>query len=169
MVIEPPKAWSLGDRLVRDVERFVDDREPLRQLLVVDAQRGVRHDRVPAYEGVEALLAQGLPHRLHGLRGSVEGRERIHRLTLYDQLQDAEETGRAREANGWMPSLELPVVTFHHLTHAAGVADHVVLFVRLDRPQRRRAGERVTVVGQAAIEDVLLEVVGDFRAHPDRA
>src|SRR6202171_1842763 len=141
MVMAPPKAWSLGDRPVRDVERFVDDREPLRQLLLVDAQRGDRHDRVPANKGVEALLAQGLPPRLHGLGRSVEGRERLHRLTIFDQLQDAEETDRAREANRWMLSLELPVVTFHHLTHAAGVAGHLVLFVRLDRSQRRRAGE----------------------------
>src|ERR1700736_6956669 len=117
MVMEPPKAWWLGDRPVRDVERFVDDREPLREFLFVDAQRGVRHDRVPANEGVEALVAQGLPHRLHRLRGSVEGRERLHRLTIFDQLQDAEETDRAREANRWMLSLALPVVTFHHLTH----------------------------------------------------
>src|SRR6266852_2364451 len=68
-----------------------------------------------------------------------------------------------------MPPPELLMVTLHHLAHSAGVADHVVLFVSLDRAQRRRAGERVTVVGQAAIEDVLLEVASDFRAHADGA
>src|SRR5260370_1929297 len=68
-----------------------------------------------------------------------------------------------------MPPPELLMVMLHHLAHSAGVADHVVLFVSLDRAQRRRAGERVTVVGQAAIEDVLLEVATDFRTHPDAA
>ena len=42
----------LGDRLVGDVERLIDDRETLRQFLFVDAERRVRHDRVPANEGV---------------------------------------------------------------------------------------------------------------------
>src|SRR2546428_8547194 len=90
------RAWSSGDGLVRDSERLVDDGESLRQLFLVDAQWWVRHDRVPADEGVEALLTQGLPHRLHRLRGSIEGSERLHRLPVFDQLQDAEETNRAR-------------------------------------------------------------------------
>ena len=61
------------------------------------------------------------------------------------------------------------MVALHHLAHSARVADHVVLFVRLDGAQGRRAGERVTVVGQPAVKDVLLEVVRDFGAYPDRS
>src|SRR5437660_9152497 len=64
---------------------------------------------------------------------------------------------------------ELLVVALHHLTHPARVADHVVLFVRLDRAQGGRAGQGVTVVGQPAVKDVLLEVVRDFGAYPDRS
>src|SRR5438132_6111655 len=163
------RARSLGDGPVRDVERLVDDLESLRQFLLVDAQRWVRHDRVPADEGVEALLAQRLRDRLHRLRGSVEGSERLHGFTVFHQLEDAEETDRPREADRWMLPPELLVVALHHLAHPARIAYHVVLFVRLDRTQGRRAGERVTVVGQPAIEDVLLEVIRDLRAHPDRA
>src|SRR5205814_4057300 len=115
------RAWSLSDGLVRDVERLVDDRESLRQLLLVDAERGVRHDRVPANEGVEALLAQGLRYRLHRLRGSVEGGQRLHRLTVFHQLQDAEETERARAANRWMLTPELLVVALHDRSASAWV------------------------------------------------
>src|SRR3954463_7243408 len=43
------------DRLVGDVERPVDDLEALRELLLGDAQRRVRVDRVVRREGVEAV------------------------------------------------------------------------------------------------------------------
>src|SRR5207245_4473453 len=79
----------LGDGLVGDVERLVDDGKAFGQLALGDAQGRVGHDRVPADEGIEAVLAEVLPDRLHRLRGPVEGSERLHRLAIFDQLEDA--------------------------------------------------------------------------------
>src|SRR3989442_4446864 len=52
-----PPARALGDGLIRDIERLVDDGEAFGELLFVDAQRRIRHDRVPANEGVKAVVA----------------------------------------------------------------------------------------------------------------
>src|SRR5207245_6281371 len=54
-------------------------------------------------------------------------------------------------------------------THPPGVADDVVLSVRLDGAQGGGAGQGVTVGGQPAVKDVLLEVIRDFGAYPDRS
>src|SRR6202165_4393820 len=87
---------DLGDGLVGDVEGLVDDGEAFSQLAFVDTQGRVRHDRVPADESVEPVLAEGLPDRLHRLRRPVEGSERLHRLAVLDKLHDAEEADCAR-------------------------------------------------------------------------
>ena len=57
------------------------------------------------------------------------------------------------------------VVALQQLAHARRALDEAVLLVDLDRRQRRGAGQRVRVVGQAAVEDVVLEVLGDLAAH----
>src|SRR5437773_9519572 len=49
---------GLGDSLVGDIERPVDDGEALSQLVLVDAQRRVRHDGVPVDERVQATLTE---------------------------------------------------------------------------------------------------------------
>src|SRR5207245_7883560 len=67
------------------------------------------------------LLTQGLRDRLHRLRGSVEGSERLHGFTVFHQLEDTEEADRPREADRWMLPPELLVVALHHLAHAAQI------------------------------------------------
>src|SRR3984893_7502608 len=109
--MEPSKGWTLCDGLVRDVERLIDDRESLRQLFLVDAQRWVCHDRVPANEGVEAVVPEVFADRLHRLRGAVEGSERFHRFAVFDQLQDAEQTDRPAQPDAGVLLLDGVVTT----------------------------------------------------------
>src|SRR5437773_11572734 len=68
-----------------------------------------------------------------------------------------------------MALLEASVVVGQYLAHAPRVADHVVLFVCLDRTQRGRAAERMAVVSQTAVENFVVEVGGDLRTHAYRA
>ena len=49
---------SSCDGFVDDLQPAVDDRQPLTQLLLVDDQRRVGEDRVPAHEGEQAILSQ---------------------------------------------------------------------------------------------------------------
>src|SRR3954452_16680341 len=58
-------ATSAGDGLVGDVECAVDDLEALGELVVGDAQRRVRVDRVVRGERVQTVVAEELRDRLH--------------------------------------------------------------------------------------------------------
>src|SRR5690606_26812616 len=53
------------DRLVRLLQRTVDDCEAFVELLLRDRQRRVREERVPAHERVEPMLAEERAERLH--------------------------------------------------------------------------------------------------------
>src|SRR5688500_5471813 len=61
--------------LVGELQPPVDDRQPLEELRLGDAQRRVHEEVVPAHEGVEAVLAEvaaQLRHRAHLVRPGVE-------------------------------------------------------------------------------------------------
>ena len=64
---------------------------------------------------------------------------------------------------------ETLVVRAHHRAEAGRVLDEPVLLVDRDRRERRGQADRVAAVGQAAVEHLRLEVLGDGGAHRDGA
>src|SRR3972149_2486036 len=63
---------EIPSRLGEYVEGAVDDLEARGQLLLGDAERGVRVDHVVGDEGVQAVVAEVLPDRLHLVGRAVE-------------------------------------------------------------------------------------------------
>src|SRR5436190_1091321 len=93
---ETGSGWSLRrDCRVREREAAVDDRERLAQLALADRQRRVREKVVPAHERKQPLLPEEPGQRAHLRRRPVEGRQRLERLTVPDQLDDAEQSDRS--------------------------------------------------------------------------
>src|SRR5947208_2163681 len=90
---------DLSRGLVRDRQAAIDDRKPLSQIVLGDAQRRVREEGVPSHERVEAVRAEELAERGHLGRRAAEGRERFTRLAVADQLDDAEEADGADGAD----------------------------------------------------------------------
>src|SRR5438309_5298887 len=160
---------SVGDRVVADLEHRVEDLEPLVELGLAYAQRRVGHDDVPAHERVHARVEQGLADRFHLRRRAVERCHRFEGVAIAHELEGAEQSDRPRGTDAGMALLQPAVVLCEHHAHTLSVADHVVLFVRLDRAQRRGAAERVAVVREAAIEDVVVEIRRHCRPHAHRA
>ena len=56
---------------------------------------------------------------------------------------------------------EIGLQSLDHGSQAAGVPDQIVVFVDLQRRESGRAAERMAVVGQAALEHLLAEVIGN--------
>src|SRR3954454_12212802 len=95
-----PRAAALGaDSGVGEVERLIDDRERLAELILGDRQRRVVVDRVPAGQGVEAVVAQVLGDLLHLVAGAVVRRVWLVRLLVADELEDAEQADVAAGAD----------------------------------------------------------------------
>ncbi len=57
----------------------------------------------------------------------------------------------------------------HQLAGLLRLRDQVVVFIDLQRGERRGARERVAVVGEPAVENLLVEMIGDARAACRRA
>src|SRR5262249_9713720 len=79
---------------VRDLQRGVDDRQTLAQLLLGDTQRRVDEERVPAHKGEQAVLAQVRVQRRHRpqlVRLGVERRHRLAGRAVLHQLHQAEQ------------------------------------------------------------------------------
>src|SRR5882672_4527996 len=87
------------NRLVRDVEAAVDDRERFAQLCFGDAQRRIGEERVPAHERVEPFLPEESRERLHLVGGAVERRERCLFRLVAHQLDQAEQSNRSCRAD----------------------------------------------------------------------
>ena len=67
-----------------------------------------------------------------------------------------------------MPPLpDRPLQFFIIAPICARVLDQPVVFVDLDRRERRGARQRMAVVGQPAVEHLVLELCGDRTAHAD--
>src|SRR4051794_13885201 len=64
-------------RLICYLQTFIDNRKGLAQLILSDAQRWIRKERVPTHEGVEPVLAEMSAKRLHLWRSAVERRHRL--------------------------------------------------------------------------------------------
>ena len=63
-----------------------------------------------------------------------------------------------------------PVVVLpHDAVESRRVLDEAVLLVHADRRDRRGAADGVAAVGQAAVEHLRLELLGDLAAHRHRA
>ena len=160
-------AFSHGP--IGDLQRAVDDRKPLPELRFGDAQRRVGEEIVPPDDGVQTFLAEELPERRHFSRGAVERRQRLPGAPIANQLDDPEQPDRAHGADGRMPAFEIGEQVLHHDPERPGVVDQPIVLVHLNRRQRRGARQRMAVVGQAAVEDPVLELVGDSAPHADRA
>src|SRR5262245_2715333 len=158
----------LGDRLIGDAERLVDDPEALGQLLLGDRQRRVGHDPVEPDHREQPAFVQMLGDRLHLVADAVERRERLHRLPAANQLHDAEQSDVADQPDRRMLVEQLLMVPGHDLAHLRRVLDQAVLLIHADRRDRRGQRQRVRVVGQAAVEHVLVEVLIHLRRQSDR-
>src|SRR5208283_5074358 len=107
--------------LIRNLEPPVDDGKRLAQLRLVDAERRVGEEGVPADEGVEALLAEEAAEGGHLLRGAVEGSQGLAGLAIANQLDDAEQSDGAHRADGWMLGLQFGEKLLQHSAHFFGV------------------------------------------------
>src|SRR5436190_11627508 len=93
------------DVLVRDGQRFVEDRDALVELLARDRQRRADHDHVPVGHQVEATVERRLPepsHRRSGLARRVERHERLADDTIPHELEPPEAAQPAYLADRWM-------------------------------------------------------------------
>ena len=94
----------------------------------------------------------------------LNGTERLHRLAVLHQLEDAEQADVAVPADARVLGRDRLVVGTHHRLQPLRVADEVVVLDHLHRGDRGRHAQRVRVVREAAPEDVVVEVRGDLRA-----
>ncbi len=106
---------------------------------------------------------------LHLVAGAVVGRHRLVGLPVADELEDAEQADVAARADAGVLALQLAMVIAHDAAHASGSLDEPVLLVDLDGGQRGGAAHGMAVVGQAAVEHLVLERVGDPAAHANGA
>src|SRR5690242_15359102 len=90
---------ALINRLVRDLQPAIDNRERLAQLGFRDTKRRIREERVPTHKRVESLFAEELAQRLHLGCSAVKWRERFARLSISDQLKNSKQTNVARRAH----------------------------------------------------------------------
>ena len=80
-----------------------------------------------------------------------------------------EEADGARGADDRVARLEVVEQRGHEPSHLLRPLDQAVLFVDRQRGERGGAGERMAVVGEPAVEHVVLEVIGNRAAHADGA
>src|SRR5262249_4760250 len=76
---------------IRDVQCAVDDREALAELVLVDAKRWIREERVPPNERVKAFAAEEPGQFPHLCRRSAKWRERFPRSLVANQLANSEQ------------------------------------------------------------------------------
>src|SRR6266511_2071408 len=141
--------------LVRDRERLVEDRDPFLDLVARNRERRADHDHVPVRHQVEAAPERRLREsrdRGEGLAGGVEGDERLARRAFLDQLEAPEAAEPAHLADRPMLVLQRAKLLREDAAHLGRVLDDAFLLERLDRGDRRRAGQRMARVGEPARE-----------------
>src|ERR1700722_9964718 len=80
---------------VRNLKALVDNRKRLAQLLIVNAERRVSEESVPADESIETLLAEETPQSSHLFRSSVERSHGLACLAAANEFEDAEQSDRS--------------------------------------------------------------------------
>src|SRR5271157_5736935 len=98
-ILIPAYILLLFHRLIRNLKPSVDDRKRLSQLLLVDAQRRIGVEGIPANQCIEPVLSEELAERYHFIRSAVERRHWLPRLAVADQLEDAEQPNRPHRAH----------------------------------------------------------------------
>src|SRR5580658_664270 len=155
--------------LISNKQPAIDDLKRLAQLLLVDAQRRVGEESVPAHERVQPLLAEEAAKRSHLLRRTVERSHRLPRLAVANQFDDAEQSNRAHGAHRRMLGLQLRTELFQHRAHLLRVVDQTIFFIHANRSQRRGASHGMTVVGKPSVENFVLKMLRNVMPHSDRA
>src|SRR5690349_1419051 len=90
---------ALIDRLVRELQPAIDNRERLAQLGFRDTQRRIREERVPAHDSVESFFTEELAQRLHLGCSAVKWRERFACRAVSYQLKNSKQTDVTRRAH----------------------------------------------------------------------
>ena len=102
----------------------------------------------------EPVVDQGPVELLHRVVHRVERRQRLHRLAVLDELDDAEQPDVPRAADAGVRRGKRLVVRAHHRVEALGVPDQVVVLEHVDRGDRGGDAEGMRVVGEPAPEHV---------------
>ena len=119
--------------------------------------------------GVEPFGPEKPAERRHLVRRPVERRQRLALGAVANELDDAEEPDRSHGADRRMPLLKSRQQLLHQHAHAPRVVDQPVVLVDLNRRERRRARQRMAVVGEAAVEHLVPKMIRDRPAHADGA
>src|ERR1700739_456069 len=90
---------SIGYGTVGDLQALVDNGKRLAQLLLVDAERGVRVEGVPPDQCIKPVFAEEFSEGSHFFGGSVERRHRLLCFPIANEFYDPEETDRPHRAN----------------------------------------------------------------------
>src|ERR1700732_5646849 len=83
---------SLSYCPIRNLQPPINNRKRLPQLLLVDAQRRIGVEGIPANQGIEPVLPEKLPQRDHLVRSPVKRSHRLPCLAVPNQLEDAEQS-----------------------------------------------------------------------------
>jgi hypothetical protein len=158
----------VDDGFVGNLQAAVDDAEGFAQLLLVNAERRIGVEAVPAHERVEAVLAEEAAEGGHLVGGAVEGRHRLARLAAANQFEDSEQADRPDFADGRVLVLQFLAELLHERTHLARILDQVVFFIDANGGECGGASYGMAVVGEATVEHLVLEVLRDVMAHADR-
>src|SRR5438876_3176920 len=123
---------GLLNRAVGNLQSLVDDREGFAHFCFGDTQRRIGEEGIPTHERVETFLTEIFSERLHLRRGAIERRQRLERLMISHQLDDAKETQVARRSHGRMTSLQIFEQAAHHHAQVTRSLDQIIFFIHCD-------------------------------------
>src|SRR3990172_9560908 len=160
---------SAARRPIRYLQRLVNGSEPLRQLLLRDDERWDDQQVVPVNERVHAQAEELLAECLHLGTGPVEWSHRLTRFPVFHELEGGEEADRADVSHARVGLAHVPQVSRQLLAHRRGTFDKAILAHHADVGYGGCKGDRMPAVGKPALEHAILEEVGDFGLHRNRA
>src|SRR5499426_725390 len=126
-------------------ERLVENREPRERGILADSERRVDADRRRVGHGDETPAQTFLIERLRHRLG-----ERLLRRPVAHQLDSEHEALTAHVTDAAVLFLQLLEAAEHHLAHALGVLDEILLQDDLERGEAGRGGQRVAAVARRA-------------------
>src|ERR1700724_875955 len=77
---------SLSYCPIGNLQPLINNRKRLPQLLLINAQRRIGIEGIPANQGIESVLSKELPKRDHLLRSPIKRSHGLPRLAVPDQL-----------------------------------------------------------------------------------